>query len=57
MNKYRCSICKKSRWTTRKEARKCVCSHIKTNKENRDKKREKSNITEKMETKDFEERK
>ncbi len=48
MKLYACKFCKE--WTTRKRARGCLMTHIKTNKlhGDRGKKRPKSSITESM---------
>lgn len=46
MKQYACIFCKV--WTDRKSARKCIMTHIRPDKDFRAKKREGSNITEKL---------
>lgn len=46
MKRYACKFCKK--WTTRKEARECIMTHIKCDKGTRENKRKNSNVTEFM---------
>ena len=56
MKVYKCPYCKDAKWTTRKEARKCIQIHIRSDKDKRPNKhpsrnkgdRFVSNITEKM---------
>lgn len=43
MKKYACKFC--NEWTTRKEARECIMTHVKTNKSIRKFKKKNSNIT------------
>ena len=56
MKSYACKFCKKKKreiWTDRESARQCIKTHLDSNKDFRKKKREGSNITENMLTKEI----